>query len=581
LAWNYQEIGVSTLLIKFEHPLAETVFQPIPPRFSISAIAAPDPGAEAIITTLMRPNRKNKMPAPSRDKSPASIADLRASGRINRAETYIKQALRANPSDANALHQSGLIARDKGKHKRAIQLLEKAVAAHPSAAEIQCDLGLALKAVGRFDEAIEIQRLVTEQLPTSARAWSNYGTALLAANRHAEAIAALIQSVALELQDPELHYNLGNALLSSGDPATAEGAFLRALRIQPNHIGALTNLGSSLKDQGQLAEAEELLRGAAVLDPDNADLNWNLAIILLSAGKFDEGSAAYEVRRTIPGFAIKPQKIRPWSGTPLAGKRLLVHAEQGLGDTIQFCRYLTLLGDDASDIVFQAPRRLLPLMQTLVTDIEIVDDVQPGRRCDVEAPLLSLPHLIGPATPFMPDSGHYLRPDPDRQAQWEERLKGDDEPAIAICWQGNPDYRYDYARSVPLAAFEPLTRLTSSRLISVQQGTGCEQIADVAWRDRITMLGEEIDQESAFIDTAAILSAVDLVITSDTSIAHLAGALGVPVWLALAKVPDWRWGLTGETTPWYDSMRLFRQQTRGDWGPVFDGIALALKEEFS
>lgn len=504
---------------------------------------------------------------------------MRESGRLNKAETLIKQTLRATPNDATALHQSGLIAQDRGKSSRAVQLLQRAANARPDAPDIMCDLGLALKSVGRFDEAIQAQKGVTDLLPISARAWSNYGTALLAAKHYEESIAAFIQAVALDSQDSELHYNLGNALLADGDPVTAEGAFLRALKIKPNHIGALTNLGSALKDQGQLEEAEAMLRGVAVLDPDNVDLKWNLAIVLLTAGKFEEGWAAYEARRSLPGFAVKTQNMPPWTGTPLHDKRLLVHAEQGFGDTIQFCRYLQFLSGDANQIVFQVPDRLLPLMRSLSENITLTGTKGAGRRCDVEAPLLSLPHLIGPAAPTAPEASSYLSADPDRLAHWNDRLSGHAGVSVAISWQGNPDYRYDKARSVPLDSFEPLLDLPDTRLISVQQGPGCSQLGAVPWRDRILHLGDDIDQESAFSDTAAILATVDLVITSDTVIAHLAGALGVPVWVALAHVPDWRWGLNGTTTPWYPTMRLFRQREPGDWASVFNDLASALKDQ--
>jgi tetratricopeptide (TPR) repeat protein len=548
--------------------------------FSDHRIAFDDNGLEGPIPAITRLKRRLKSGDSAVRKPEMSIAELRLSGRLNKAEARIKKALRANPNDAAALHQSALIARDKGRSRRAVQLLEMAAAAYPGAADIRCDLGLALKAIGRFEEAITAQRSVTELLPESARAWSNYGTALLAGNRPEEAVSAFIQAVALDSHDAELHYNLGNAFLRSGEPATAEGAFLRALKIKPDHMGALTNLGSALKDQGRLDEAEAILRGTAVLDPHNRDLTWNLAMVLLTAGKFEEGWAAYEARRSLPGFSVKPQKIPPWPGTPLKGKRLLVHAEQGLGDTIQFCRYLNCLPDGGDNVIFQVPTRLLPLMRSLPAQITLTDAENAGESCDIEAPLLSLPHLVGPASPMIPVTGGYLKPDPDRLVLWKDRLGKHDGPTIAISWQGNPDYRYDKSRSVPLQHFEPLTDRADTRLISVQQEPGRSQLNELSWRERIIHLGDEIDRESAFIDTAAILATVDLVITSDTSIAHLAGALGVPVWVALAKVPDWRWGLTGDTTPWYPSMRLFRQDSFGDWAPVFSNMAAALQGHF-
>jgi tetratricopeptide (TPR) repeat protein len=415
-------------------------------------------------------------------------------------------------------------------------------------------------------------------LPRSELAWSNLGTSLVAARNFNDAIAAFQRAIALAPDNAELHYNLGNALLAAGDPVAAEAAFLRALALAPAHIGAITNLGTAMKDQGRLAEAETLLRGAIAMAPDNADLRFNLALTLLIAGKFTEGWQAYEARRALPGFAIKPQTLPPWDGSPLAGRRLLVHAEQGIGDTLQFSRYLGRLAESNSTFVFEVSERLHPLLRSLPGKVTLTPRASRSHGCDVEAPLLSLPFLIGPAEPFWPDDGPYLSADPERRAHWEKIVKASDEIAIAISWQGNPNYRNDAARSVPLAAFEPLARMPGVRLVSLQQGPGTEQIAELPWRGRLLHLGEEIDRDGAFLDSAAIASAVDLVVTSDTALAHLAGALGVPTRLALSHAPDWRWGAEGEDCPWYPSMRLFRQSAPGDWHGVFEKIANTVAE---
>jgi len=503
----------------------------------------------------------------------------RAAGRPDKAETLLRRSLRANPKDARSLHVLGLIARDKGRYERAIQLLSKAASAAPLAPDIRCDLGLALKAAGRHEDAIAAQARVTELLPNSALAWSNHGTALAAAGRYDEALSSFTRAVSLEPDTAELHYNLGNAKVALGDWCGAEAALARALELSPGHAGALENLGSALKEQGRLAEAEALLHGACTLYPDNTDLRWNHALALLMSNRYEEGWAAYEARRAIPGFAIKPQRLPPWDGGDLAGRRLLVHAEQGLGDTIQFCRYLDWLGDLNGDVVFQAQSRLLPLLQTLRSSVEITDSPKAGAQCDTEAPLMSLPHLVGPAEPFWPEGGAYLAPDATRVAHWKERLAGHGGLTIAIAWQGDPAYRADRTRSIPLAAFAPLADMAGIRLISLQQGPGCSQLDDFDGRDKILALGEDIDRDGAFVDSAAILANVDLMITSDTALAHLAGALGTPTWVALAHMPDWRWGIDGERCGWYPSLRLFRQETPGDWQSVFTQMATAIKEK--
>ena len=498
----------------------------------------------------------------------------------------MRKNLRADPNHARSLHGLGLIARDKGRLDRAIQLLEKAVAAAPLAADISCDLGLALKAAGRHDEAIAAQARVTDLLPNSAPAWSNHGTALSAAKFFDDAIASFTKALSLAPNTAELHYNLANALLAFGDPQGAEAAFVRTLELSPGHAGALENLSCALKEQGRLAEAEDLLRSACALYPANSDLRWNHALALLMSGKYPEGWAAYEARRAIPGFAIKAQPLPPWDGGDLAGRRLLVHAEQGFGDTIQFCRYLDRLSSQQGETVVQAPPRLLPLMRSLKIKAEITDNAKAAARCDVEAPLMSLPHLLGPAEPFWPDDGAYLAADAGRTALWKDRLgkdrlAGHDGLTVAIAWQGDPGYRADKTRSIPLAAFAPLADLPGIRLISLQQGPGRSQIADVPWRDIILDLGEDIDRDGAFLDSAAILATADLMITSDTALAHLAGAVGAPAWVALSRIPDWRWGAQGDSCGWYPTMRLFRQETPGDWGSVFNTIAAALKEKLA
>lgn len=512
-------------------------------------------------------------------EDPVALARAhRAAGHLEKAETVLKRHLRAHPQDARSLHLLGMVARDKGRPERAVQLLEKAAAAAPAAPDIRCDLGLALKAAGRHDDAVTAQARVVELLPDSALAWSNHGTALAAAGRPEEAVASLTRALELEPASAEIHFNLGNARLALGDAAAAEAAFRRTLEQAPHHAGALENLSCALKEQGRLAEAEDLLHGACALHPDNADLRWNHALALLMAGEYEQGWAAYEARRAIPGFAMRPPPLPPWDGGALAPRRLLVHTEQGLGDTLQFCRYVERLDGEDGEVVFQVPSRLVPLMRTLATRAQITDSAKAANRCDVEAPLLSLPHLCGPAAPFWPAGGAYLKSEPDRLARWKKRLAGHAGPSIAIAWQGDPGYRADRTRSIPLENFAPFAQLPGVRLISLQQGPGRTQIEKTGWTENLLDLGEEIDRDGAFLDSAAILAVTDLMVSSDTALAHLAGALGVPAYVALSHMPDWRWGAEGEDCPWYPNMRLFRQDRPGDWPGVFRRIAMTIKE---
>jgi hypothetical protein len=294
---------------------------------------------------------------------------------------------------------------------------------------------------------------------------------------------------------------------------------------------------------------------------------------MLAQGRYGEGWRLYEWRRAMPDFAIRRINAPPWDGSLLGERRLLVHAEQGLGDTLQFIRYLPLLGAKGGNTVFMCPPALAPLLAGARHLPPLA--TEPPNRFDVEAPLLSLPQLLGIAEPYVPPGGAYLAPDPARIERWRSRLPREGR-RIGIAWQGSRDYRDDRRRSIPLPEFAPLAHLPGVRLVSLQKGGGSEQIAERPWREEITAFGDDLDRDGAFLDTAAIMAALDLVVTSDTAIAHLAGALGVPVSVALCHRPDWRWGVAGDRSPWYPAMRLFRQESPGDWAGVFARIAAAL-----
>jgi hypothetical protein len=288
----------------------------------------------------------------------------------------------------------------------------------------------------------------------------------------------------------------------------------------------------------------------------------------------------YEARRRLAGFAIRAVAGASWDGAPLAGRRLLVHAEQGIGDTFQFVRYLPRLNAAGGEVVFLAPDRLRPLLAPAIGAARIVGGADPLPSYDVHAPLLSLPHLLGDGAPYAPPQP-YLAADPARRRHWADRL-GDGGLKVGLVWQGNPNFRADRRRSVPLAALAPMAALAGIRLIALQVGPGAEQRDALPWaKERLETLEARPDDNGAFLDTAAIIASLDLVISSDTATAHLAGALGVPAWVMLSYVPDWRWGLVDATTPWYPSARLFRQTAPGDWSGVAIRLARTLTEHRS
>lgn len=496
-----------------------------------------------------------------------------AAGRVGKAEALYRQILRKNGRHPGALQALAVIARRAGHAARAVQLLSRAVDAAPDDAALRCDVGNALKALGRTDEALDHHRRMVALLPNSPEALSNLGTTCAKAGLCDEAFVHLERATALDPGNAELHHNLGNGLIAAGRFEDAAEAFQRAVSISPNHVRARTNLGVACKELGRLEDAMRHFAAALEVAPGDVDAGWNLGLARLMAGDWRAGWEAYEGRRRIPGFAMRRLDRPAWDGAPLAGRSLLVHAEQGLGDTVQFARYLALLDGADGEVFFWCQDALAPLLSRQAGTVGSVSDPPP--RTDLHAPLLSLPHLLGVAPPLVPEPAAYLRAEPERVERWSALL---DRGAlnVGIAWQGRPDYAADARRSIPLRHFAPIAARRNARLASLQLGHGAEQLGTVDWRDRIREFGPDFDGDGAFRDSAAVIAGLDLVITSDSAIAHLAGALGATVWLALAHVPDWRWGLRGETTPWYPTMRLFRQDRPGDWDGVFDRITAAL-----
>jgi hypothetical protein len=344
-----------------------------------------------------------------------------------------------------------------------------------------------------------------------------------------------------------------------------------------------TNIGILLKILGRHREAAASLDRALALKPSDAAAKFALAFLYLSLGEFALGWPLYEARFDVPALGNPRRRfdVPRWQGSePLAGRALLVHAEQGLGDVIQFCRYLPLLAAQGADIVFEVMPSLKALLRTLPGSIHIIGRGEPLPAVDYYCPLLSLPYALKTRVDTIPAPVPYLAPEPERVARWAERLRALPGMRVGLAWQGNPKVEkliWARGRSLPLAALEPLAQLPGVSLLSLQKGPGCEQLAQVPFADRIVDLGTDLDRGAdAFLDTAAIMASLDLVVSCDTSIVHLAGALGRPVWTALNVSPEWRWLLERDDNPWYPTMRLFRQSTDGDWVTVVTAIVQAL-----
>ncbi len=473
----------------------------------------------------------------------------------------------------------------QGRLEEAVGAYERAIAAEPGLAEAHYNLGIAHRALGHMQDAASCWRRAIELKPDLVPAHNNLGSALLELGQVDAAIAAHRRALAVDPRSLAALVNLGNALRQAGRPDEAADTYRAALAQKPDEAMAHGNLGLALQDLGALDEAEAEYRRALALRPDYADAHRNLGMLLLLLGRFAEGWAEYRWRWRTRWHPRRRFPFPAWDGGDVAGKRILLHAEQGLGDTIMFSRLAAVLAARGARVTLEAQPALVRLLAGLAGIERILPLSAAPPALDLEVPLLDLPGLLGLDAGNVPAAMPYLRAEPERVARW--RAIVDSRPGlevgpsfkIGIVWQGNPNSIADLGRSPPLGAFAPLAALPGVRLIALQKGAGRGQLSALPG---VEDLGADFDAgPDAFLDTAAAMQSLDLVISADTAAAHLAGALGRPCWIVLKSVPDWRWMLDRDGTPWYPTLRLFRQARRGDWDELFRRVAAVLAAERS
>jgi Tfp pilus assembly protein PilF len=480
--------------------------------------------------------------------------------------------VRIAPNFAPAHLNLGLALSALNRRAEALARYDAAIAEDPDLAEAHYNRGVLLRTMGRHDLALASFDRALALRPDDPEALNNRGLTLDALKRHAEALQSFDHAVKLRPDFGEALSNRGNTLNWLDRPLEALASFDQATALDPALAEAWCNRGDTLHEQGRFNDALASFGQAVALRPNFAEAHYGRSLTLLMLGRYPEGFRAYEWRHRRSGI---PAATGPsWGGQPsLRGRTLLIQPELYLGDMIQFCRYALLACDHGAKVKLAALAPLSGILRSLGPEVSIVAaDARPGPS-DLHCRLLSLPLAFATTVQTVPAPIPYLQADADRTEAWG-RMIGSQGMRIGICWQGNPA-RTDLGRGFPLALFEPLSRLPGVRLISLQTGFGLAQLPDLP-------AVEHFDDTSdaghrPFVETAAILANLDLVITTDTSIAHLAGAMGRPTWIILRYVPDWRWGPTGSATAWYPTVRLFRQPTRGDWAGVFDEITEALQ----
>jgi tetratricopeptide (TPR) repeat protein len=526
--------------------------------------------------------------------------------RAAEAAPVLLEATRLAGSDRDALADASfLLARAQGAQGLqgdAIASLQAAVAARPGFEEALQELVPALLAAGRAAEALACAEDAARQAASSTRfmllaralhandrphdslqaldavlaaqaghagALEARGNLLLQLDRPAEALAAFEQAAAGRQGGPETQVNLAAALLKLDRPEEALARADAALLLQPGHRAALHNKVQALLNLLRVEEARDLALQAVALHPDDADLRWNLAVAHLLLGELAPGFEAHEARWQAAGFGsrtIAAIEARPrWDGREsLQNRTILLYAEQGLGDSIQFLRYLPQVAAQAQRVLLQVQQSLLPLLSALPANCEVLAPGVPLPLFDLRCPLLSLPHALGTRLENVPAAIAYLQADPALVRAWSERLPADSRCKVGIAWSGNAAHANDRNRSIALEQFRQLA-VDDCCFVSLQPQVRESDRAALAGWPGLQDLGAQLGD---FADTAALMTALDLVVTVDTSVAHLAGALGRPVWILLPHCPDWRWMVGRSDSPWYPTARLYRQPAPGQWTPV-------------
>lgn len=501
-------------------------------------------------------------------------------GRFDAAEAVCTAAARAVGEHAELWKCLGAVRHHAGDGAGAAAAFRNAVELAPGDAGAWSSLGLMLATADRSDEAIDALRKAVELDPSQTAAARNLGLSLMKSGKPAEARDVYRALAAQQPNDADVLGWLGHASAAADDIDAAYAAYKRALQIQPGNQNLELTLALVERDLGLFPASRARFDRLLEARPDDPVLRFAQAQNFLLQGDFANGFREYEWRWKRPGMDMPDFDAAPWRGEDLAGKSILLHDEQGLGDTIQFCRFATVLRDKGARVTLLVRPRLRRLISSLAENIACIDAVPPDAGFDFHCPLMSIPYRLGLTLAELPAPEAYLAAEDGLIDRWRPTLSewSGGKLTVGLNWQGDPTSQSERGRSLPFEALRGLLALEDIHFFLLQKQHGRDALAAIADLPNVTDLGDALDLGGdAFVDTAAVMHCLDIVVTSDTGPAHLAGAIGARTWVLLKKVPEWRWGTTGTVMPWYPSMRLFRQGVRGDWsGPVGE-IAAALE----
>lgn len=500
---------------------------------------------------------------------------LQALGRTEESSSEYRQAILLRPDYAEAYNNMAMVLQSQGSFSKAVAYYERAVQLAPDCGDIHYNLGNALRVEGCLSEAADKYRQALKLKPDYAEAHNNLGITLRELGQFEQAIECYRWAIRINPGCARFHSNLASILQHQGRLAEAIIHCERAVDLEPACAETHYNLGSALRDAGRCEEATDRNKEAIRLRPDYAEAHWNQAVVYLLRGNFREGWREYEWRRRtdwhVSAYPHRHRKPR-WNGESFAGRRLLVHCEQGIGDCIQFVRYLPLVKALGGTVIFETWRSLHGLLKECdgIDELEELSfEKETQAQFDAHVSIMDLPGIFGTEQHTIPASVPYVHADPAKVAYWRQELAGPD-LRVGIVWAGSARHANDRNRSCKLDHLAPLGRIEGVRLYGLQKGEPAGQAHEAS----VMNLGEQFED---FTDAAAAIESLDLIVSVDTAILHLAGAMGKPTWALLAFAPDWRWMVERTDSPWYPTMRLFRQTERGNWNSVVQTVAQELR----
>ena len=530
----------------------------------------------------------------------AAVAQHRA-GRLDDAAKLYEQVLARVPNQVDSLHLLGVLATQRADYKTAVELISRAIEKKKASpvAEFHNNIGAAYKGLGQRKDAANHFRLAARLKPSYAEAFNNLGAVLeedgeleearknfrqalalkpdyakahcgcgnvaLAQGKPADALACYEQALAIDPNYLEAHSNLGRALIDLGKFDDAEARFCRILSLDPDYAPAHYNLGVALEEQGAPDKAKASYQKALSLSPDEPDYRWNAALLHLLKGDYAAGWAEYEWRLRRARKLTRDVGQPRWDGSDPSGQTILIQTEQGFGDTFQFIRYAQLVNERGGKVIVECQPGTEPLLPLAVGVDAVVSRDNSLPRFDRYIELLSLPHSFSTTLKSIPAQVPYMSAPLDLIEAWRRRANATSGVKTGLVWRGNPQNTINPKKSIPIDDVAKLCALEGVSWFSIQLDAGRDEIDALRACTPIEVCGPLLTD---WAETAALISVLDLVITVDTGVAHLAGALGKPVWIVLSHIPDWRWMLEREDTPWYPTARLFRQRSPGDWGDV-------------